>query len=299
MKNILITGHTGFIGNHLVSQLQKKYKIIGLSNFSQKMIGIKQIKTDINKIKDNQISEDISTIIHLAAISDVKFCQENPIETGLTNIQGTQNILELARKKDSKLIFMSTSHVYGKPKKLPIKENHEKHPNSIYAATKFIGETLCETYANSYGMNIGIVRLFSVYGPNSPKHSLVNSIITQILHNQNLQLGNLKTKRDFIFISDAIRAIEKIIKNNRNFNDYNIGTGKKTSIIQLCNLLNNISGKNLPITSTKSKIRKNDVPELVADIKKIKKLGWKPKFSLHDGLKLTLEWYIDHNKKLR
>lgn len=293
MKTILITGHTGFIGTHLIQHLQKKFNIVGLSNNSQKNLKIKQIKNNICKINTSKIPENISSIIHLAAISDVHFCETNPYQTSLVNLQGTQNILELARKNDSKLVFISTSHVYGKSKKSPMKENYEKHPNSIYSGTKLAGEYLCESYSNTYGLNIGVARLFSVYGPHSPKHSLINSIITQILNSQSLKLGNLKTKRDFIFIQDVVSAIEKIMKNNHHFNDYNIGTGKKTSILELCTMINKIAGKNIPIKSIKSKIRKNDVSEIVADIKKIKKLGWIPKTTLHDGLKSTFEWYVN------
>ncbi len=296
MKTILITGHTGFIGNHLTHHLQKQYNIIGLSNISQKELNIKQIRGDINKIRFNQIPKNISTIIHLAAISDVQYCQKNPSQTSMVNILGTQNILELARKKDSKLIFMSTSHIYGKPKKLPILETHSKNPTSIYATTKLAGETLCKSYSDTYGIDVGIARLFSVYGPCGPKHSLINSIMTQINNSQDLKLGNITSKRDFVFISDVVSAIEKIIKNNRHFDAFNIGTGKKTSVLQLCNLLNKIARKKVSIKSVKSKLQKNDIPELVADIKKIKKLGWAPKIHLNDGLKITFESHYKKNK---
>lgn len=294
MKNILLTGHTGFIGNHLLNNLQKNYNIIGVAPNSQNTFGFKQIKKDINKVAFKDIPEKISIIIHLAATSDVNFCQENPTKAVKINIQGTQNILELARKHDSKLIFMSSSHVFGKPKKLPINENHEKHPTSIYSATKLAGESLCEAYSASYGMDVTITRLFSVYGPNSPKHSLINSIITQILDKPSLELGNLKTKRDFVFVSDVVDAIEKIIPKVRKLNDYNIGTGKKTSIFELCTMLMKIAATKKNIKSVKQKMRKNDVPEMVADTKKINQLGWKPKTSLYDGLKLTFEWYLNH-----
>ena len=182
MRTILVTGFNGFIGLNLIPKLRKKFNVIGLSNELSPEINIKQIKYDITKINKKIIPEKISTIVHLAAISDVNFCQNNPEKVFRTNVQGTQQILELARRNDASIVFPSTSHVFGKPKTIPIKENHDKNPTSTYAITKLAGEILCKSYSNSYGMNISIPRFFSIYGPNSPKHSVMYSIIQQIFY---------------------------------------------------------------------------------------------------------------------
>ena len=297
MKTILVTGFNGFIGSNLIPELQKNFHIVGISNSKSSEISIKQIKQNISKINEKQLPRKISTIIHLAAISDVDFCQSNPDKAFETNIQGTHKVLELARKKDSDVIFMSTAHVFGKTKKIVIKENQNKNPTSIYAATKLTGEIMCESYANSYGLNIGIPRLFSLYGPNGPKHSVTYNIIQQILNKQTIKLGNTSTKRDFLYIKDAIDAILLIMKKNRGFNDYNVGSGKSHSIIQICTKLKKISKKNIPLRTIKTKIRKNDSDELISNSIKIKKLGWKPKMTLDEGLKMTYLWYLDKSKQ--
>ena len=240
MKTVLVTGFNGFIGLHLIPELQKNFNIIGISLLKNPQIKIKQIKCDISKINERSIPKKISTIIHLAAISDVDLCQKNPLKAYTINVQGTQQILEIARKNDAKVIFLSTGHVFGDVKS-SIKEIYNKNPTSIYAATKLEGEKLCESYANSYGLDISIPRLFSVYGPNSPKYSVTYNIIQQLLTKQSIRLGNLETKRDFIYIKDSIEAILLIMKKIHGFNDYNIGTGKSTSIIQICNILKKIS----------------------------------------------------------
>jgi len=290
MKNIIVTGHDGFLGSHLVPELQKKFNVIGVSKtgYNQK---ITQLKKDICKISYLDFPEKINYIIHLAAITDPIYCQKNPKECFNVNVNGTQNILELARRKDSKIIFFSTSHVYGIPKKLPVKEGDPKHPNSIYSDSRLDAEIICESYSRTYGLDVSIARLFSVYGPNSSSHLVVNSIINQLLKNKVIQLGNVNSRRDFIYVTDVIQAIKIILKTIHGFNDYNVGTGKSYSILEICEILKKISKKNIPVKSIKSKIRKNDLSKIVCDPTKIQNLGWKSKIEISVGLQKMLEWY--------
>lgn len=292
LKKILITGHDGFVGSHLVNFLSKNYEIIGLSKKKQSQRNdIKQIKTDIRKITLKLIPKDIYCIIHLAAITDVKYCQNEPTECFDVNVKGTQNLLELARKLNSKFIYMSTSHVYGVPKKIPITEDHPKNPTSIYSASKLAGEIICESYAKTYNMPITILRLFSVYGPNSPAHLVTSRIISQMLSGNLLKLGNLKPKRDFVHIQDVITAIELMLKKSHGFNSYNVGTGRSYSIEEVCKFLEEISKKKLKIKSVKSYIRKSDVDNFVSDSNKLKKLGWMSETEIKEGLLQTYNWF--------
>lgn len=291
MKKILITGHSGFIGSNLVNSISDKSKLIGLSTkYLPASIGIKQIKKNILKTSFNQIP-NISHIIHLAALTDIKFCQKNPSKCFEVNIRGTAKILELARKRDCKVIFLSTSHVFGKPQFLPINEDHPRIANSIYSASKISGEVLCESYSKSYGIDISIIRLFSIYGPNSPSHLVTNKIISQLLKKNTIKLGNVKTKRDFLYVDDAINAIKIVLKKTHDFNSFNVGTGKSTSILDICKILQKFSQKRVKIESQKSLLRKDDIKDMRADIHKIKKIGWKPKTNLEQGLKQTFYSY--------
>lgn len=292
MKTVLVTGYNGFIGSNLIPELQKKFRLIGVSKLKHSDINIKQIKHDISKNNMIRLPEKISTIIHLAGITGVDFCQSNPKKAFATNIQGTKQILELARKKDSNVIFLSTSHVFGKPKNNTIKEDYEKNPSSVYGITKLAGEILCKSYSNSYGLNIGIPRLFSIYGPHAPIHSVSYSIIQQILTKKNIRLGNIKSERDFLYVKDAINAILIIMKKNKKFNDYNVGAGKGYSIIEICDLVKKISKKDhVSIKTVRTKIRKNDFSSIISNSSKIKKLGWEPKISIKKGLRFTVDWH--------
>ena len=119
---------------------------------------------------------------------------------------GEASTTKIARKKDAEFIFLSSSHIYGNSKNLPLSETESSSPLSHYASSKKISEILCETYARTYGLNIRIARIFSVYGPNSSKSNLIFNIINQAIHNSQITLGNITPKRDFIFIDDIIKV---------------------------------------------------------------------------------------------
>ncbi len=290
LNKILITGSEGFIGSHLVEDLiRKKFKVIGLSIRQSKVVdGITQMRGDIKKI--SSIPSDVACIVHLAALTDLDYCQRHPKECFDTNVMGTQNMLEIARKHDSKFIFASTSQVFGIPKKLPISENAELHPSSVYAASKAAGELLCESYSKSYGLDVVTVRSFSIYGPQSPSYLVTSKIITQIINDKIVHLGNLSPKRDFLYVSDVVSAYELLIRKNlKGFLKFNVGYGKSFSIRDICTKLTKISGKKFMIESDKKLFRSSEIPNLVCDASNIKNLGWKPQISITKGLKLTYE----------
>jgi len=279
-----------------VEVLRKNYPLIGLSNKKSFQLSIsknnlKQIKYDINKIKIKQIPDDVFSIIHLAALTDIQYCEQNPKICFDVNVHGTKKMLEMARKKDLKFLFVSSSHVFGKPKKNPIDENQPKNPHSIYSLSKLIGENLCESYAQLYGLDVSIIRFFSIYGPNSPSHLVTSKIISQLLTENKIRLGNIFSKRDFLYIQDAVKAIEIVFKKNRGFNSYNVGFGKSYSISEVCKILMKVANKDIKIESQKSIQRSDDVKEILANNSKIKKLGWKPNFGIEKGLKLTYDWF--------
>ncbi|MGI0010631.1 MAG: NAD-dependent epimerase/dehydratase family protein, partial [Nitrosopumilaceae archaeon] len=241
------------------------------------------------------VPKDIFCIIHLAAMVDASCCEKSPTACFETNLRGTQNILEIARKTNAKVIFLSTSHVYGNPQKNPINEDHLTDPLSIYAASKIAGEILCKSYSKSYNIDISVARLFSVYGPRSPDYLVISKIISQILGSNIIKLGNLFPKRDFIYINDVISALELILNKTRGFEIYNIGTGKSYSISDVCKLLTEIASTNIPIVSVRSFSRANEIKEIRADSSKIKRLGWKPITRISDGLRHTFEWYKNNH----
>ena len=294
-NSILVTGSNGFIGKNLLDHLLSDYDVFAINKtLDKKRKGYHPIKHDISSLTEKSISKKFTGIIHMAAATDVFWCQQHPRECFKINVIGTQRVLDLARKNNCKLIYLSTAHVYGKPKTNPISEEHQTNPQSIYAASKLAGEILCQAYANSYNLDISVIRLFSVYGPFSPNHLVTSRIIAQ-LNDKEIKLGNITAKRDFIFVDDVINAIKLIFKKSKGFNIYNVGTGKSHSIFEICNLIKEISGKNIPITVENSLVRKLDIKEITANNKKLKKIGWKSKTELKQGLKITLDRYLSNS----
>lgn len=291
MKKIIVTGHSGFIGSHLITLLKSKdYEVTGISRKISGDPEIHEIKKDVQKITPSDVEKN-SRIVHLAAITDLSFCEHNPVECFKSNVSGTQNLLEIARKKDAKLVYVSTSHVYGRPNKLPISEDHPRNASSIYGASKIAAEVCCESYSKTYGLDLSIVRLFSVYGPRSPPYLVTARIISQLISNNVITLGNLFPRRDFVYVGDAVSAIELVLKKSRGFNVYNVGGGKSYSILQICNMLQKLTGIKTTIKSSKSRSRKFEVLNIVSNPLKIKKIGWKPVISIEKGLQLTFDWY--------
>lgn len=298
VEPILITGSNGFLGSHLTQYfLEKNTKIYSISHGKTKNPNIEQIGDDILNFKN--LSYDFSTILHFAALTDIQFCEKNQKQCFEINIDGTKNILDLARKNDSRLVFASSSHVYGKPDSLPINEQSSINPISIHAKSKVKAESLCEEYAKLYGMNIDIVRTFSIYGSNSPSYALISRIINQILFSEKIILGNLKSKRDFLHISDFLSVIDIIIQNKTNgCSIFNIGYGESFSIHDICDRLLHISGTSKSIEFDSSLVRNNDIDDLVCDNSKIKALGWTPKLLLNDGLSEVFHWFKKNSKNL-
>ena len=284
MNPVLISGTNGFLGSHLSEFFVKNHtKTYGIFRGSSQNPNVKKIHDNILSIKN--IPNDVSNILHFAALTDIQSCETNPNQCFEINVQGTKNMLELARKNDSGFIFASSSHVYGKTKSLPIHENFSLNPTSTHAKSKVKAESICEEYAKLYGMKIIIIRIFSIYGIGSPPYSIISRVINQILKNQKIILGNISTKRDFLHILDFLSAIDILIKANLSgCTKFNIGYGKSFSIKELCTKLIKISKKNLTVESDPKFIRNNDIEELVCDNSKLKQLEWTPKLTFDEGL---------------
>src|SRR5574339_151006 len=285
IHNILITGSKGFVGQNICkSYLNNKYNLItdNHKDNSQK---------DITKIQYfENFGDKIDAIIHLAAKTSINDSLSDPYETYYMNIVGTLNVLEFAKRKNiTNFIFLST-YVYGEPQYLPIDENHPINPHSPYNKSKIIAESLCEDYSKIFGINVVILRPFYLYGYNRKNNTLIRSILDQINTNEIIKLSSDKTSRDFLYISDFIELLNKIL--NRfpsGYNIYNIGSGTSYTITEISRKIANLLNKKIRICYDGS-IRKQDINEMVADITKIsKEFDWKPKIDIDQGLTLTIK----------
>jgi UDP-glucose 4-epimerase len=305
-KRILVTGGAGFIGFHLCKQLTN----LGLDvtiydNLSSgKMENVKDVpkakfvKGDILDLKKLCNMEKTDVIFHLAAQVVVPYSMENPTEDFETNARGTLNVLEKARKDDSRLVFASSAAVYGNPTQMPTSESYGFHPFSCYGLSKVVGEEYCQMYANQYGLDITILRFANVYG--SRCHGVINDFLDKLTKNpEKLEIiGTGQQSRDFVNVADTVNAIVSAAsRENAIGQTYNVGFGETTKIIDLAHMILrilNLSGKTVVTTTGVS--WQGDINTIWFNIDKSKKeLSWTPKITLGEHLKkLIVERKIPH-----
>jgi len=307
MAKILVTGGAGFIGSNLVNRLVKQnhdVKIIDnftrgkMSNISHLKNKIKIIKGDIRNIKTiKECVKDVDYIFHEAACVSVSESIKYPMMINDVNINGTLNILIAARDSNiKKVIYASTCAVYGNVKKIPIKEDSNTDPLSIYALTKFFGEEYCKIFYKLYGINIVILRYFNVYGPkqsynSSPYTAVIPNFITKMLNGEQPTIyGDGEQARDFVFIEDIVDA-NILAMNVKKINGevFNIGSGTSTTINELVKKISSLL--NIEVIPNYIPSNKGDIRLSLADIQKAKEiLGFEPKYDLMKGLNETIRW---------
>lgn len=295
-RNVLVTGATGFVGPYLVRELlgrKAQIRVLAM-NKASKLSGIDDKITLVNgNITDpsslENVMENVDIVFHLAAVSNVKYAIEHPIETFETNATGTLNLLEMARKSEvSKFVYVSSSHVYGVPQYLPMDEKHPINPHEPYAASKAAAEMLVNIYTLNYGLETAVIRPFNMYGPGQSEEFIIPSIIRQALRKDVVELGNLTPTRDFVCITDAVRGMLAVAEHGEGV--YNIGSGTETSMKDLVETIINIIDPSKRYISVEKRRRSNavDIPRMCADISKIKKLSWSPVVDLKHGLMKTI-----------
>lgn len=281
-KKVLVTGAAGFVGSALV----KKLKSLGAV-----VTALDMANADINNFKEVVKfigNKKIDLVYHLAAVSYVPFSWEDPQATYQTNLLGTMNVLELCRKKAvKKLVFMS-SYVYGRPRSLPIDELQPIAPTNPYAWSKYLGEQLCLAYAQNYGLNCVILRPFNVYGPGQRTDFLVPTIINQMKKGGKVVLGDLRPKRDFLYLDDLLAALLAAGRAKLPSGEvFNLGSGRSVSVKELVALISSVSGHKVSVKGCRPK-RRGEIMEVRADNRKARRLlGWRPEVGLEQGLKMV------------
>ena len=320
MKSILITGSEGFIGSHLTEYLlQKQYRVTALvyynsfeskgwlNNIDKKLF--KKLKIVYGDVRDKsyliKITKKYDAIIHLGALIAIPYSYIAPDSYVQTNILGTVNILEAAKiNKVKKVIITSTSEIYGRSKKFPIKEYYPVDPRSPYSATKISADQIALSYFYSYNLPVTIIRPFNTIGPRQSQRAVIPTILNQFIDNKKvLKLGNLDTKRNFNSVFDIVRGFELSLKTKKNISGQiiNLGSSFEIKIKDIVNLVSKIEKKKLLIFSEKKRIRPNnsEVLRLTACNKKAKKLlNWSPKVKnlkqFEIFLRHTIKWFREN-----
>ncbi len=321
-SKILITGVAGFIGSNLLPALLRNgHEVIGVDNLSQGFLRniepyMKDFRFEQLDIRDKNalapLIQKVDIVAHLAAYKIPRY--GNAYDTLMVNSQGTLNILELIADRNIKIVFTSTSDVYGKNPTLPFSEESDLvlGPTNIkrwaYAASKIFDEHLLFAFQEKHKVPISIIRYFGGYGPNQnttwwggPQSVFIDAILTgkpMEIH------GDGKQTRSFTYISDHVDGTTKVIESEKSTGEvFNIGNTREISIVDLAKLVWKVAGQNgkpplkfVPYKSFSGKYE--DVMRRIPDISKAKKLlGFEPKVGLEEGLKITYEWQKQFYKK--
>jgi UDP-glucuronate 4-epimerase len=315
-RNVLVTGGAGFIGSHVVDHLLHTGigKVTVLDNFDDfynPALKNGNVAENLNKPQYRLIrgdicdqegldlllrSETFDTIIHLAARSGIRPSYTYPQLYERTNVAGTLNVLDGARTHNvTKLIFASSSSVYGVGSRPPFREDAPLAPISPYAATKAAAELLAHTYSYLYGLRIVCLRLFSVYGARQRPDLVIHKFAHQIARGEPIVVyGNGAAERDFTHIDDVWqgiwRAMQYLDQDGPGFEIINIGTSQTIAIRELISLLETALGR--PALITNHPAQKGDMLLTHADVTKARKLlGYIPSRPLRDGIAEFLAWF--------
>ncbi|MCX6776222.1 MAG: GDP-mannose 4,6-dehydratase [Candidatus Micrarchaeota archaeon] len=317
-ENILVTGGAGYIGSHLVDALVEKNRVTVLDNLSTGKIsniqhnlkrkGFHFIKGNVEDAETlRKAAMGCSIIVHEAAVVGVKHYVKDPLKVLLVNSLGMENVLEVARKTDAKVVFASTSEVYGKSETLPLRENGDRLLGSTsidrwcYSTSKAFDEHLCFGYYKKYSLPVVILRYFNSYGPRadgSEYGGVIPIFINRVLRNKAPQVhGDGKQTRCFTYISDTVAGTMLSLEKKGAVGEIiNIGTNVETPIVELAGRIIDLSGEKMkPEFITHEKFygkSYEDIRRRVPDISKAKKLlGWEPRVDFEDGLRRTIAWY--------
>ncbi len=311
-QKILVTGADGFIGSHLTEELMKMgHEVHALSLYNSfndigwlSSLDLKSnVKVISGDIRDQNLcynlTQNIDVIFHLAALIAIPYSYVAPDSYIDTNIKGTLNICQAAKKNNvKKLINVSTSEVYGTAIYTPIDENHPLQPQSPYSASKISAEAIAMSFYNSYDLNVTTVRPFNTYGPRQSARAIIPTIITQIASGKSsIQLGDLSPIRDFNYVKDTCEGLIAISDcNDSKGKIINIGSNTQYSISDILNIIQRLMNKSISVKVDTDRIRpeKSEVFHLICDNSLAKKLiNYIPNETIETGLQKTIDWITE------
>ncbi|HEX7312871.1 MAG TPA: GDP-mannose 4,6-dehydratase [Pyrinomonadaceae bacterium] len=320
MRNVLVTGGAGFIGSHLVARLlaEGRWRVTVLDDFNdfydpalkrrnvEPHLGRAEFALRAADIRDRAALEEIfretrfDVIVHLAARAGVRPSLAEPVLYTETNINGTVNLLELARAYDvQQFVFGSSSSVYGENEKVPFAEEDPIFkPISPYAATKAAGELLCHTYSHLFGLRCVALRFFTVYGARQRPDLAIHKFARLISEGRPIPVfGDGTTRRDYTYVEDIIAGVRAAM--DYEASDYevvNLGGSRTVSLSELIALLEKELDKKAVID--RQPTQPGDVPQTYADVSKARRLlGYDPRTPIEEGIRRFVEWFKEEGTR--
>jgi len=300
----IVTGGAGFIGSHIVEAIAGSHEVVVIDNLSSgKLENLSGFSTNVHHIPGSitdlpllrEAFSGADGIFHLGAIASVAKSVDDPAATHATNLTGTVNVLLAARDCGvKKVVFSSSSAVYGDEPTLPKREDMLPVPLSPYAVSKLAGEYYCKVFFELYGLETVSLRYFNIFGPRQDPRSeyaaVIPKFITRLLNHQApLIFGDGKQTRDFVYVRDVVQANLLAMQSTRT-GIFNIGSGESLDLNTLARTLSTIMEVNIPPVYEKP--RSGDIRDSVSDVTLAKKiLGYRTSYSLDKGLAETVTWF--------
>lgn len=317
-KKILVTGADGFIGSHLVEMLvESGAKVKALSYYNSfndwgwlEALGcLDDIEVVSGDIRDphfcREITKQVDIIFHLAALIAIPYSYVAPDSYVDTNVKGTLNICQGAKENGcERLIHTSTSEVYGTAQYVPIDEKHPLQPQSPYSASKIGADHMALSFYLSFGLPVTIARPFNTFGPRQSARAVIPTIIGQIAKGKKqIKLGDVSPTRDFNYVKDTCKGFIALTLSDKTIGEVvNIGSGVEISVADTLDLIKQIMNSDVEFIMDDQRLRpkNSEVFRLCCDNTKIRQLtGFTPQYSLAQGLKQTIDWFVDPNNLSR
>jgi UDP-glucose 4-epimerase len=316
-KIVAVSGADGFIGSHLVETLvtqgygvraMAQYNSFGtagwLDELDQDLLA--NVELQFGDIRDPAstlaLMSGAEAVCHLAALIAIPYSYQVPGSYLQTNVIGTYNVLEAARRLETPLLVCtSTSEVYGTATAVPIDEAHPLQAQSPYAASKIAADKLAESYHLSFGLPVTILRPFNTFGPRQSARAVIATIISQVAAGRGeIRLGSTGPTRDFNYVTDTARAFAALVAAAPESicgRVFNAGSGRETSIGEIVEVIGRVMGRSVEVVTDPTRVRPSgsEVMRLIADSRRLHQAtSWKPEVSLEDGLAATARWFSTH-----
>lgn len=317
-QRVLVTGADGFIGSHLVERLvEEGAQITALVHYNpfnywgwlEELPCLGQIQVVTGDIRDAHfcldLAKNIDCIFHLAALIPIPYSYRAPESYLDTNIKGTLHLCQAALKNGVKrIIHTSTSEVYGTAQYVPIDEKHPLNAQSPYSATKIGADAVAMSFYHSFELPVVVARPFNTYGPRQSARAVIPTIIAQIASGQqDVHLGDLRTTRDFTFVTDTCRGLVAIAGlDNGEGQVFHIGSNQEITVGDLFSLIAELMKTNVRVVQDSDRLRpvNSEVLRLRCDNSKLKAAsGFQPEISLRQGLMRTIDWFRDERNLRR
>jgi NAD dependent epimerase/dehydratase len=309
--SVLVTGADGFIGSHLVERLVElgaRVRAFCLYNSQGSWGWLDRTPPDVRAklevrlgdIRDARFVEDackgVDVVFHLAALIAIPYSYSAPESFVDTNISGTLNVLEAARRQGVKRVIQtSTSEVYGTPESTPIRETHSLNAQSPYAATKVAADQLALAFFRSFKTPVVVLRPFNTFGPRQSTRAVLPTILLQLIEGKTeLTLGRTDTRRDMTYVSDTVEGfVLAALANGIEGETIQLGTGMMVSIQDMVDVALKITGRHARVVTDERRLRPDasEVLVLLSDPSRAKSLlGWEPRVSFEAGLSMFATW---------